>query len=137
MYTRPPMLDLLPRAYCHLIIAGRAIPALVDTGADTTVIPEIQARLAGIAYEPTASAIGVGGPVPTFAASSGVLVDLDVPVVHGRSIRWMHLGKHEIRPVVVRAPGRIPALIGRRDILIAYRFTLIEREQVFDLTPLT
>lgn len=136
VYTRPPALDPLPRAYCHVLIGRRAIPALIDTGADTTVIPEIYARLMGLSYMPEPGAIGVGGPVPAFRSSSPVTVDIDGPVAQARGIRWAHLGQHEIRPLIVPSPGRMPALVGRRDILIAYRFTLIERDQVFDLTPL-
>ncbi len=137
VYTRPHALDPLPRAYCHLLIGRRAIPALIDTGADTTVIPEIHARLMGLVYAPEAGAIGVGGPVTAFRTSAPVLVDVDVPVARARGVRWTHLGRHEIRPLIVPAPGTMPALIGRLDILVAYRFTLIERDGVFDLTPLT
>lgn len=51
-------------------------------------------------------------------------------------MRWVRLADHEIRPLIIPTPASIPALIGRRDILIAYRFALIERDQVFELTSL-
>jgi hypothetical protein len=136
VYTRAHQLDPFPRAHCHLLIGRRRIAALVDTGADVTVIPEIHARLAGIEYAPASSALGVGGPVRTFVARSPVLADVDVPVAHGRKITWTHLGTHEIRPLIVSGPHEMTALIGRRDILIAYALTLIERDHVFELAPL-
>lgn len=117
----------------RLLVNGVAIRALVDTGSDRTALPEDFARLADIPYEESRPTFGVSGPVRTSEASQPLRVAVFAPRVFRGRIKWLHLGAHELRPLVIAAPFDLPALVGRSDLLVHYRFVLEESSGAFDL----
>lgn len=134
VYSVPSGLDRLPRAYVRLRVNDVEMPALIDTGADVSVLPEQVARAAGIEYETIAGAIGIAGLVPAFQVRRPIVVTLLAPHRQRRGIDWTAVGSYRVRPIVVRSSVPMPALIGRTDLLVRYRFTLVEARQIFELT---
>lgn len=135
-YTSVPLFGVLPRPYVRLIIRGQAIDALIDTGSDDTVLSEAEARGVRVRYEPSGTAVGVGGEVHAFRASERVEVTILAPRQRRGGLEWIALGSHEIVPSIIATPDARPALVGRRDLLVHYRLRLVERDGVFDLTAL-
>lgn len=133
VYSVPSGLDRLPRAYVRLRVNDVEMPALIDTGADASVLPEQEARTAGIDYEPISGAIGIAGLVPAFRVRRPIAVTLLAPHRRRRGIGWTAVGTYRIRPIVVRSSVPMPALIGRTDLLVRYRFTLVGARQIFEL----
>lgn len=136
VYTAQPQFDPVPRPYLQLIIGGRAILALCDTGADTSSVPEVRALAAGIPFGPASAVIGVGGPVVAYRSARPVRVTITGPRRIRGSVKWTELDSMMLEPTIIRGSPAIPALIGRLDVLVRYRFTLRERDQEFELTKL-
>ena len=119
----------------RIAFRGHAVLAIVDSGADTTSIDELTASDSGLRYSASGLSSGVGGEVVTFLAEP-IAVTILGPRRRGLRIEWVTLGTHTLRLSVLRAPSRLPALVGRTDLLAHYRFVLREAEAEFELTPL-
>lgn len=135
VYTADLQFDPLPRPYIQLIVGGYFIPALCDTGADHSSIPEGQARAAGIHFGDRGLVVGVGGAVVAYRSAEPLAVTIAGPRLRGR-IHWSEFDSFTIQPTIIAGARDLPALIGRLDVLVRYRFTLREREQEFELTKL-
>lgn len=131
--TIDPAFGPLPRPYVRLAFAGQAVSAIVDTGADASSIDELTARRLGLRYEPAGRSSGVGGEVLTFRTAPISIAILAPRSIRGR-IRWTEIGTNDVALSVLRAPRRLPALVGRTDVLVHYRFVLHESDGRFELT---
>lgn len=136
VYTVPLGFGRQPRAYVRLRIGDADFPAVIDTGADGSVISELQALDAQVAYVAAPRSIGVAGPVPTFRTARSLSVTILAPRRRRGVIEWVEIGKHQLRPLVIPSAVPMPALVGRTDILVSYRLVLVEARQEFDLQPL-
>lgn len=50
-------------------------------------------------------------------------------------IEWVEVGTHGVELSVLGAPRPLPALVGRTDLPVHYRFVLRESDGEFELTP--
>lgn len=123
------------RPYVRLVLGPVEITAIVDTGADASSIDERSAQDLGLPYSPSGLSSGIGGDVATFRADR-VTFGLFGPRSRRRRIEWVEVGKHTIELSVLRSPRRLPALLGRSDLLVHYRFALREADGEFELTPI-
>lgn len=101
----------------------RARSALVDSGADGSVLPLTLARELKVRFDPHRSriAVGSGGPYAEFQAESDVIVATEV----GR----VTLTRPSINP-------HVPfALLGRRDFFAVLRVCCDERRLRTEVTP--
>jgi len=135
-YTQARSIDPIFRAYLRIHVNGHVVPAIIDTGADGSVLSETDARLAGIPYTIGSPTVGVGGHVRTFRVIEAVTVTLSAPMRKRGRTEWVEIGRHKIEPRLIPSSIPMPALVGRTDLLVHYRFTLLERDLVFELTPL-
>lgn len=136
VYTADLQFDRLPRPYLQMIVGGYFIPALCDTGADSSSIPEGHARAAGIRLGERGTVVGVGGAVAAYRSPGPIIVTLAGPRLRRGRIEWSEFDSFTVQPTIIAGGRDIPGLIGRIDVLIRYRFTLRERDQEFDLTKL-
>lgn len=116
-----------------MVFRGHAVLAIADTGADVSSIDELTASDSGLRYSPSGLSSGIGGEVITFRAEPTTVTILG-PRPRGRRIEWVDLGTHTLELSVLRAPSRLPALVGRIDLLVHYRFVLREADGEFELT---
>lgn len=133
VYTPATSLDVIPRPYVRLRVNGTDLLALLDTGADHSVLTQEDARLAQISYVLSEPTLGVGGPVRSFRAAKRATVTLLGPQRTREGIRWVELGTHVFRPVVIASAVPMPSLVGRADLLSHYRLCISEGDDIFDL----
>lgn len=132
--TVQPAYGPVRRPYVRLVVRGTSVLAIVDSGADTSSIDERTAARIGLPYTPAGVSSGIGGEVTTFRAAPAVVAILG-PRARRGWVEWVEIGSNELKLNVLRAPSRLPALVGRADLLVHYRFVLLEAEGAFELTP--
>jgi hypothetical protein len=132
--TVHPKFGLVRRPYVRLVIGGSAIPAIVDSGADASSIDELTAQAIHLPYTSAGITTGIGGPVAAFRAARAV-VTLVGPRARRAGVEWVEVGGHEVELAVLRSVDPLPALVGRVDLLVHYRFVLRESDGEFELTP--
>lgn len=136
VYTPHPLYGRAPRAYVRLEVDGRFVLALIDSGADASVLTQTDAALLRIPYRASDPTVGVGGPVTTYRAVAPLTIRIHVPRKRRGQLEWVELGEHTITPAVIPSAVPMPSLVGRIDLLRHYRFCLSERDATFDLLPL-
>lgn len=135
VYTPASVYGTVSRAYVRLQVGRTFVVALIDTGADGTVLTEVDARLLRLPFARGEPSIGVGGPVMTYRVLEPVSIALFVPRRSGRNLEWVRLGEHTVAPAVIPSTVPMPSLVGRMDVLRHYRFCVSEGAGTFELRP--